>query len=190
MPKILHGASTIPFLQHRKQESSRVWIRSFAIFAASTTIIIILHGLYISAIFWATLRFLNGITSFGLFMVVESWLNECTQSQTRGRVFSIYMTLTYMGIGIGQQLLNFGGEDGRNLFLIAALLFSLSLIPVSATRSVHPELPQPTRYNFKALFQKVPIGMLGCFSAGGAGQFCTHEEHVISCNGAGSPDGC
>jgi hypothetical protein len=94
-------------------------------------------------------------------MVVESWLNECTQSQTRGRVFSIYMTLTYMGIGIGQQLLNFGGEDGRNLFLIAALLFSLSLIPVSATRSVHPELPQPTRYNFKALFQKVPIGMLG-----------------------------
>jgi hypothetical protein len=82
------------------------------------------------------------------------------------RVFSIYMTLTYMGIGIGQQLLNFGGEDGRNSFLIAALLFSLSLIPVSATRSVHPELPQPTRYNFKALFQKVPIGMLGCFSAG------------------------
>jgi MFS family permease len=141
-------------------------IRSFAIFAAATTIIIILHGLYISAIFWATLRFLNGITNFGLFMVVESWLNECTQSQTRGRVFSIYMTLTYMGIGIGQQLLNFGGEDGRNLFLIAALLFSLSLIPVSATRSVHPELPQPARYTFKALFQKVPIGMLGCFSAG------------------------
>jgi MFS family permease len=141
-------------------------IRSFAIFAAATTIIIILHGLHISAIFWATLRFLNGITNFGLFMVVESWLNECTQSQTRGRVFSIYMTLTYMGIGIGQQLLNFGGEDGRNLFLIAALLFSLSLIPVSATRSVHPELPQPVRYTFKALFQKVPIGMLGCFSAG------------------------
>lgn len=92
VPTILHGASTIPFLQHRKQESRK--------------------------------------------------------------------------IGIGQQLLNFGGEDGRNSFLIAALLFSLSLIPVSATRSVHPELPQPTRYNFKALFQKVPIGMLGCFSAG------------------------
>jgi MFS family permease len=76
------------------------------------------------------------------------------------------MTLTYMGIGIGQQLLNLGGEDGQNLFLIAALLFSLSLIPVSATRSVHPELPQPTRSTFKTLFQKVPIGMLGCFASG------------------------
>jgi MFS family permease len=141
-------------------------IRSFATFAATTTIIILLHSLYISAVFWAALRFFNGIANFGLFMVAESWLNECTQSQSRGRVLSIYMTLTYMGIGIGQQLLNFGGEDGQNLFLIAALLFSLSLIPVSSTRSVHPELPQPTRSTFKTLFQKVPIGMLGCFASG------------------------
>jgi len=141
-------------------------IRSFAVLAAAATIIIILHGLYISAIFWAILRLLNGVTNFGLFMVVESWLNECTQSQIRGRVFSIYMTLTYMGIGIGQQLLNFGGESGQDLFLIAALLFSLSVIPVCATPSAHPKLPQPDRYSFKALFQKVPLGMLGCFAAG------------------------
>jgi len=141
-------------------------IRSFAVFAATTTIIIILHGLYISPIIWAILRFLNGIANFGLFMVIESWLNECTQNQIRGRVFSIYMTLVYMGIGIGQQILNFGDVNGQDLFLVAALLFSLSLIPVSTTRSVHPELPQPTRYTFKALFQIVPLGMVGCFAAG------------------------
>jgi MFS family permease len=141
-------------------------IRSFAVFAATTTIIIILHGLYISPIIWAILRFFNGIANFGLFMVIESWLNECAQTQTRGRVFSIYMTLTYMGIGIGQQILNFGNVGGQDLFLIAALLFSLSLIPVSTTQSVHPKLPQPTRYPFKALFQAVPLGMLGCFAAG------------------------
>ena len=114
----------------------------------------------------AILRFFSGIANFGLFMVIESWLNECTQNQTRGRVFSIYMTLTYMGIGIGQQILNFGDVGGQDLFLIAALLFSFSLIPVSTTRSVHPELPQPTRYTFKALFQVVPLAMLGCFAAG------------------------
>jgi len=141
-------------------------IRSFAVFAATTTIIIILHGLYVSAIFWAFLRFFNGIANFGLFMVIESWLNECTHNHIRGRVFSIYMTLAYMGIGIGQQILNFGDVGGQDLFLIAALLFSLSLIPVSTTRSVHPELPQPTRYTFKALFKIVPLGMLGCFAAG------------------------
>ena len=153
------------FLCHRLIE--RVGhIRSFAVFAAVTTIITILHGLYISAIIWAILRFFSGISNFGLFMVIESWLNECTQNQIRGRVFSIYMTLMYMGIGIGQQLLNLGGESGQDLFLIAALIFSLSLIPVSTTRSVHPELPQPDRYTFKALFKIVPLGMAGCFTAG------------------------
>jgi MFS family permease len=141
-------------------------IRSFAVFAAATTIIIILHALYISAISWGILRFFNGIANFGLFMVIESWLNECTRSHTRGRVFSIYMTLTYMGIGIAQQILNLGGESDQDLFLIAALLISFSVIPLSTTRSVHPELPQPAKYTFKKLLQKVPLGMLGCFAAG------------------------
>lgn len=141
-------------------------IRSFAVFAAGTTAITILHGFYISAVFWAILRLLNGIIVFGLYMVVESWLNECSQPHTRGRVFSVYMTLTYMGIGIGQQLINFGNGGGQNVFFIAALFFTLSLIPVAVARSVHPELPQPARYTFKALFRKVPLGMLGCFAAG------------------------
>ena len=153
------------FLCHRLIE--RVGhIRSFAVFAAGGTTIVILHGLYTSAVFWALLRFFNGITNFGLFMVIESWLNECCQRETRGRVFSVYMTLTYMGIGLGQLLINFGNGGGQNVLFIAALLFSLSLIPVSLTRSVHPELPRTAGYNFIALFRKVPVGMLGCFASG------------------------
>lgn len=141
-------------------------IRSFAVFAAVTTIISLLHGLYISAVFWAILRLLCGIANFGLFMVIESWLNECAQRQIRGRIFAIYMILTYVGIGIGQQILNMGGKGGQDLFLIAAILFCVSLIPVSATQSVHPELSQPPRFTFRALFKIVPLGMAGCFTAG------------------------
>jgi len=141
-------------------------IRAFSVFAAVSTAVIILHGIHISAIFWAVLRFINGISNFGLFMVVESWLNECSQPQTRGRVFSVYMAMTYIGIGIGQQFINFGNGGGQNVLFIAALLFSLSLIPVSVTRAVHPELPEPDRYTFKALFKKAPVGMSGCFAAG------------------------
>jgi MFS family permease len=153
------------FLCHRLIE--RVGhIRSLAVFAAAATAIVILHGLYLSAFFWEPLRFFNGITNFGLFMVIESWLNECSQRQTRGCVFSVYMTLTYMGIGTGQLFINFGNGGGQNVLFIAALFFPLYLIPVSITRSVHPELPQTTGYNFKTLFRKVPLGMLGCFASG------------------------
>ena len=71
-----------------------------------------------------------------------------------------------MGVGIGQQFLNFGNAGGQNVFFIAALLFSLSLIPVATTRSVHPELPESERYTFRALFKKTPVGMSGCIAAG------------------------
>ena len=76
------------------------------------------------------------------------------------------MTLTYMGLGISQQLLNIGDAGGNNLFLVAAILTSMSLVPVALTRSIHPKLPEPGRYNFKSLFRKAPIGMLGCILAG------------------------
>jgi MFS family permease len=141
-------------------------IRSFAVFAATTTAIIIFYGFHVTALFWAMLRFFNGISNFGLFMIIESWLNECSQPETRGRIFSVYMTLTYIGIGIGQLFINFGNSGGHNVLILAALLFSLSLIPVAVTRSVHPELPESKLYTLKGLFRKSPVGMSGCFSAG------------------------
>ncbi len=48
--------------------------------------------------------------------ILESWLNECTQPQARGRVFSIYMVVNYLGGGIGQQFLNFGGTKDQTSF--------------------------------------------------------------------------
>ena len=126
------GLLTGSFMCHRLIQ--RVGhIRAFTVFAAATTAAALLHGLYLSPWFWGALRFLSGIMTFGLIMVIESWLNECTESRFRGRVFSIYMTLSYLGIGIGQQLLNAGDIKGRELFIIAGIMLALSLVPVSAT---------------------------------------------------------
>ncbi|HIJ54615.1 MAG TPA: MFS transporter [Deltaproteobacteria bacterium] len=141
-------------------------IRSFAAFAAVTTAIVMLHGLYISAIAWGILRFLTGMATMGLYMVIESWLNECTVPEKRGRIFSIYMVLAYLGIGIGQQLLNVGDVRGQSLFFVVGLLLVLCLVPVAVTRSIHPQLPETTRFNLIALFKRAPMGMLGCLIAG------------------------
>lgn len=141
-------------------------IRAFTVFAATTTAAALLHGLYLSPWFWGALRFMSGITTFGLFMVIESWLNECTASRYRGRVFSMYMTLTYLGIGIGQQLLNIGDVHGQTLFILAGILFALCLVPVSATQGVHPSLPETKPYHFISIFRRAPLGMLGSMAAG------------------------
>jgi MFS family permease len=141
-------------------------IRSFAAFAAVTTAIVMLHGLFFSAIAWGILRFLTGIATMGLYMVIESWLNECTSPDIRGRIFSIYMVLTHLGMGIGQQLLNAGDVRGQELFFVTGLLLALCLVPVVITRSVRPKLPETTHFNLIALFKKAPMGILGCLTAG------------------------
>ncbi len=141
-------------------------IRTFAALAAITTATVMLHGLYFSAPFWALLRLITGIANTGLFMVIESWLNERTAPDARGRVFSLYMMLSYLGIGIGQLMLNFGNGQGNGSFFLAGILLSLCLVPVSLTRAISPEMPEPSRFRLTALLRKTPLGILGCFAAG------------------------
>lgn len=141
-------------------------IRAFTIFAAGTAAAALLHGLYLSALFWGLLRILCGAGTFGIFMVIESWLNECTESGSRGRVFSIYMVLSYLGIGVGQQLLTTGDVMGQELFIIAGVLFAICLMPVSATERAHPRLPERKKVRFRKIFNQTPFGMLGCMMAG------------------------
>lgn len=141
-------------------------IRAFTIFAAGTTATTLLHGLWVAPVAWGVLRFLCGISTFGMYIVIESWLNECTESRYRGRIFSVYIALSYLGIGIGQQLLNVGDVGSNNLFIVAGVIFALCLVPVSATEGIHPQLPERKKIQLRHVFRTSPIGMLGSMSAG------------------------
>ncbi len=141
-------------------------IRAFAVFAAVLTAISLLHGIYIAHWFWALLRFCFGLCVTGLFMVIESWLNEKVEPDFRGRLLSIYMILVYFGLGSGQFLLNVSDVQGKTIFMIAAILSALCLIPISITQSVHPQPLAAPRYNIIKLFQLAPFSMFGSFTAG------------------------
>ncbi|AOY58478.1 MULTISPECIES: MFS transporter [Desulfococcus] len=141
-------------------------IRAFAVFAAVTTGMVMLHGLFVSAALWALLRLLTGISIIGLYMVIESWLNECTEPRTRGRIFSVYMIMSYLGMAVGQQLLNMGNVATQELFFLVGFLVTFSLVPVAATHAIHPELPSAQHYRILPYFKRAPIGMLGSLSAG------------------------
>ncbi|MEE4265061.1 MAG: MFS transporter [Desulfobacteraceae bacterium] len=141
-------------------------IRSFAVFAALITSVSLVHGLYMSAWLWAVLRICSGLCVTGLFMVIESWLNEKVEPAFRGRLLSIYMTLVYLGIGSGQFLLNVGDVQDQTIFMIAAILFALCLVPISITRAVNPQPLEVPHYNVIKLFQLAPLSMVGSFIAG------------------------
>jgi MFS family permease len=141
-------------------------IRSFTAFAALATAMIMLHGCYISALAWAIFRFFTGIATIGLFMVIESWFNERAQPRTRGRIFSIYMVMCYLGGSIGQQLLNLGEVETQALFFVIGFLMVSCIIPIALTRSIHPEIPKTEPVKLKIILKKAPLGLLGCFTAG------------------------
>ncbi|MFC1832884.1 MFS transporter [Thermodesulfobacteriota bacterium] len=141
-------------------------IRAFAAFAATTTAVVILHGLFLTPVLWGLLRFLAGLSTIGLYTVIESWLNECTDPSFRGRVMSVYMFVSYFGMAGSQYLLNFSSIQDVRIFFIISLLLMLCIVPVVVTRSIHPQLPHFDRFNIRHLFRRAPVGMLGCFLAG------------------------
>ncbi|MBU0464831.1 MAG: MFS transporter [Proteobacteria bacterium] len=141
-------------------------IRAFTAFAALATAMIMLHGFYISAFAWAVFRFFTGIATIGLFMVIESWFNECAQPQTRGRVFSIYMVMCYLGGSVGQQLLNIGDIKDQTLFFVIGFLLVSCIIPIALTHSIHPQMPKTEPVKLKIILKKAPLGILGCFTSG------------------------
>jgi MFS family permease len=141
-------------------------IRAFTAFAALNTIVALLHALYQSAITWGLLRIATGIAMMGLYMVIESWLNERAESSVRGRVFSVYMVMTFFGLGGGQFLLDAGNGDPRTPFLLVAILFAACLIPVALTRAAHPHPVGHIEFRIRKLFRVAPFGVWGCLGAG------------------------
>lgn len=141
-------------------------IRAFAAFAALLAMTTLAHGLLPPSGTWALLRLLAGISVSGLFVVVESWLNAGATNASRGRVLSAYMVSVYLGLGSGQLLLNAWPTDRIELFCLAAMLFSLAVVPVAFTRTAAPVLESPVRLPLRALVARAPLGPAAALAGG------------------------
>src|SRR6056297_320932 len=147
-------------------------IRVFAALASLASVATLLHGLYIQPGVWLLLRLLSGICIVGLYIVIESWLNERASNEERGHVFSAYMTTTLIGVGIGQLLLIAGDESRLELFALASVLLSLGLVPVAMTEVHEPGIVEADRLGLRKLYRISPLGVVACIFAGlGAGTF-------------------
>lgn len=141
-------------------------IRAFATLAAIASATILLMALAVDVVLWAAMRAVMGFCLAGLFMVAESWLNERASNETRGQVFAIYMIATYLALGAGQLLLNLAPPEGIELFLVAAMLISLSLVPVALTRAIVPAPIAHARFGLRRLLRISPLGVAGSCASG------------------------
>lgn len=141
-------------------------IRAFTAFSAIASCVAICHGLHQSLIFWFILRFISGICTASLYMVVESWLNEMVEHDIRGRMLSIYMIIVYLGNGLGQLMLNSAGIEGKEIFMIVGMVFSLCIPSMALTRAIHPGPLRVVQFDFVKLMKLAPSSMFGTFTSG------------------------
>ncbi|MDE1174139.1 MAG: MFS transporter [Parvibaculaceae bacterium] len=141
-------------------------IRSFGAFAAAASSAPLVLALIVEPLTWCFFRALTGFCFAGLYMVIESWINEKATNETRGSLFSIYLIVNFIGIVLGQLLLNAASPAGFVLFAIVSILTSAALIPVSLTRSVQPAPIQTVNIDVRAIYRLSPVGFVGCFVVG------------------------
>lgn len=141
-------------------------IRAFTAFAGLAAAIPMLHVLGINVIFWIFLRALTGLCFAGLYMVIESWLNDRATPNTRGRIVSIYVMVNMVSMAAGNQFLSLSPPADFKLFAIGAILISLALIPVALTRSVSPPPPVQARPRIRRMIALSPVGFFGCIAVG------------------------
>ncbi len=141
-------------------------IRSFAALAAVAAACSLVHALIVDPYVWLVLRATIGFCFCGLYMVVESWLNERTPTETRGRMLSLYRIVDLSCNTVGQLLLTVADPAGYPLFCIVSILICLSLVPVALTRSIAPRPIQRTRIRLARLYRLSPLGLVGCLGVG------------------------
>jgi len=141
-------------------------IRVYAAMAALGSIIALLHGLFVNPWIWGGLRVLSGICMVGLYMVIESWLNEQSPTHLRGKVFAVYMTVTLVAMAIGQFLILAGDINSLNLFALASMLFSLGLVPITFTRVREPVSVPRAHLGLRHLHEVAPLAVAGAFICG------------------------
>lgn len=141
-------------------------IRAFAFFAALAAIAILLHPIWVNPWAWGLLRLVTGVALVGLYTTIESWLNTEPHPQTRAKVFSVYMMINLSALALGQLLLGWGGMELAILFNLTAILICASVMPVSATWLVQPEIPSLTRFSLRHLYELAPAATVGAGLSG------------------------
>lgn len=133
-------------------------IRVFAVCSACAVVSILVLEKWQVVWVWIACRAVTGFSFAGLYLVLESWLNERAPAEARGSVLSFYGFLSLIAMALGQLLV--GEADLSAGAGAVAILLALSIVPVSLTRSAQPDPPADVRLSFKDAYHASQVGLV------------------------------
>jgi len=157
----ISGSISVPHLVRRVGH-----IRAYAVMAAVACMTILLNLIFIHDAAWIFLRIFSGFCFAGAAMVVESWLNEVSDNESRGTTFSIYVSVTLFASTAGQMIIAVTGVAGYIPFVLAAIAYIAAVLPTAVTRTPQPAPLQTVSLDVGLLYKTSPIAVVAAFSVG------------------------
>ncbi|CAO3361303.1 MFS transporter [Azospirillum palustre] len=173
-PPILLGALTAAYYLGVTVGSTQAFrlvaqVGHIRAFSASATVLVAAtlgHTLGSDPAAWIALRLVEGCCMAGLFVCIESWLNQSATSATRGQILALYMIALYGAQGVGQYLMVIDDPHGFKQFVIVSILVSLALVPVALSRTAPPLLQKLESIRIGHLYRASPLGFAGTVISG------------------------
>ncbi len=141
-------------------------VRVFAALSSLTAAATLMHVLAVNIPVWIVLRMITGFCFAGLYMLIESWINEQTPNEARGQVLSVYRMVDLGAVTAGQFMLSMADVGEFVLFSVVAICVALAIIPITLSTSKAPIAVTQTSLNLKKLVRTVPLAVAGCFAVG------------------------
>lgn len=148
-------------------------VRVFAALASFISAVLILYPTLTDPIAWTIGRVIIGFCFSGVYVTAESWLNNASSNENRGKSLSLYLIVQMVGIVSAQGILNLADTGGFTLFVISSVLVSISFAPILLSISPTPAFETAKPMSVKELFQRSPLGCVSVALLGGifAAQF-------------------
>ena len=141
-------------------------VRTFAALVSIASAVALFYPMLVDAWLWALLRLITGFCLAGLYLIVESWINDRATRETRGALISIYVAINYIVTALGQMTVTLFEPSSFALFSVASVLVSIAAVPLALSRSPEPKPPELVRFRPLYLLGISPAGTVSIFLIG------------------------
>ncbi len=143
-------------------------IRSFTALASVASAAALAYALAVNPAVWIFLRIITGFCLAGLYMIIESWINETATNERRGRILAIYRIVDLSAGTLGQAMLAGADPAAFSLFAVVSILISVALVPVALTTTAQPKPIASAKLDLNKLFRISPLAAFACLCVGAA----------------------
>ncbi|WP_439155205.1 MFS transporter [Yoonia sp.] len=142
-------------------------VRVFAAMGSLISAVLITYPVLVEPWAWILGRVIIGFCFCGVYITAESWLNDTSTNENRGKALSLYMIVQMAGIVFAQWIVSRGDVSGYVLFIIPSVLVSLAFAPILLSVKPTPAFATTKPMTIRQVIAASPLACVGMFMLGG-----------------------